>query len=334
MPLDKAFSEILSAERKALNARVAAARVRTPGFDIAQFSAFLEECADPLVSAIASYDRDAVHRCAVAMFDMAIELAAQGMAANNARAIAAKRVWRELAPSTLALIAADPVETLGVLTNSAVQLSAIDGVRLDEWFASMSALVSQANDNRVLRGLVAIAAWRAGASHYRESALALADTLPPRLACAAVGAKGDEWAPIAAAYAENRWWKPDIASSGAETGFIFGQFTGFGGRFSQPPRVRSGPQGFFVLSAEQAFLLIVDAYGATLHAASPEEFNQAPSHCGGASAALTGNALCVDDRRILIDWPGDGLELACNGDSIAVTSPYSHAIRLFPGVLP
>jgi hypothetical protein len=334
MPLGEAFSRVLAVERKVLNARVAAARVCAPGFELAQFAAFLEHFADPLVSSIAEQDGDAVHRCAVELFGMAIELAAQGMAATNARAVAIRRVWTDIAPTALTLIAADPVETLGVLTNAAVQLSAIDGVRIDKWLANMSALTSQTRDNRELRALIAVAAWRAGASHYRQSALAAAATLPSTVACSAVGAEGDDWAALASDFARNSWWCPDPARREAASGFAFGQFTGLGGRFSQPPLVRSSPQGFFVLSGEQAFLLVVDAYGATLHSASHEEFKSAPSIVEGAGISLVGNEVVADDRRIALDWPSEGLELACNADSIAVTSPYSHTIRLLPRALP
>jgi hypothetical protein len=334
MPLGSAFSQILAAERKALNARVAAARLRAPGFDTVQFSNFLVEVVDPLVLSIAEKDSDAVRRCTVALFDMAIELTAKGMTSNTARVKAVKCVWADVAPHMIAMIIADPIESLGVLTNAAIQAAAIEGFRLDAWLTNMQALVPQAMDNRELRAIIAITAWCAGASHYRQSALASAATLRPGLACAAVGVDGEDWPSVASRYAMNSWWRPDVERSEIKTGYALGQFSGFGGRFGQPPRVRASAQGFFVLSGEQAYLLVADGYGATLHAAAPSEFNSAPLQLDRTNVAIAGDEVIAEDRKILIDWPGDGLELACNADSIAVTSPYSHSILLHPRMLP
>ncbi|MEY2926027.1 MAG: hypothetical protein RL367_504 [Pseudomonadota bacterium] len=326
MAVGAALSRVLAAERKALNARVGAARVRTPGFDLAGFTVFLEQQVDPLASAINALDADATHRCVVALFDMGLDLVGHGLGGASARAPVVNAVWNQIAPHILTLIIADPVESLGVLTNAAVQLSGIDGVRLDSWLATMAQLAGRAADNHALRALAAVAAWLAGAAHYREAALGAAATLPCDLACAAAGAGGSDWNTIAAGFASNHWWRPGDRSQG----YLFGGFTGFGGRFSQPPRVRAAPQGFLVASGDLTLLLVADAYGATLHPALPQEFASAPALLDGSGATLSGHQVIAGGRTIDLDWPEAGLALACNQDSIAVTSPYAHAIHLLP----
>lgn len=335
MTIGKALSQVLSAERKAFNARIAAARVRSPGFDVAAFSTFAEQLIDPLVTAIAEHDPDATHRNVVALFDMAVEIVAHGSGGTAGRSAAVGRVWQEIAPRILPMISNDPLESLGALTNVAVQLHAVDGVSTDTWLAIMGELAPMATDNRSLRALAAIAAWRSGAAHLRVSALAAAATLPAELACVAVGASGRDWEEVSSAYAQNRWCRPDSDSAtGEQPGFVFGAFTGFGGRFSQPPRVHACDQGFFISSGDQAFLLVVDIFGATLHAATRDEFEATQSSISSASVSLSGSELVAEDRRVPIEWPSDGLAIACNQDTIAVTSHYSHSIRLMPRFLP
>jgi hypothetical protein len=334
MSIGQALSGVLSAERKSLNARVAVARTRDPNFDIASFSAILEHQISPLAEEIATRDPEAVRRCALAMFDMAIQIVSHGLSGNTTRASIVTGVWNQIAPQIIPLIASDPVESLGALTNAAVTLTSIEGVRVNEWFELMTILSPQAGSIRELRALIAIAAWRAGAAHLREGALAAAEGLPPACACVAVGSDANDWQAIAAAFSGNRWWRADrIDQQEATLGFTFGQFTGLGGRFSQPPLVRACIQGFFVLSGEQAFLLVADTYGATLHSATPDEFQSAPACITGTSATISGNEIITEDRSVRLDWPAEGLALACNQDSLAVTSPYSHSIRLMPRIL-
>ena len=333
MAVSSALARALAAERQGLNARVAAARVRVPDFDAGQLAGFVQQHVDPLVTAIAVKAPEAVPRCVTAMFGMAIDLVSHGLAGGGARAALVASVWSDVAPGIVPLIAADPVESLGALTNAAVQLGGSEGVRDAEWLTLMAALTPAARDSRDLRVLAAIAAWRAGAAHFREGALAAAATLPPALACAACGGDGEDWPGLVGAFARNRWWRPsgDRAVSG---GRRTGQFTGFGGRFARPPQVRACAQGFLVRSAERTFLLIADAHGATLHAAAPEEFAAAPALLWAGPVGLEGATVVAPDRRIALDWPVDGLALAANDDAIAVTSPYSHAIRVLPRVLP
>lgn len=333
MALSAAFSRALSANRKAFNGQVGAVRLRAPGLDMGQFTAFLTEYGDPLIIALARQNPDCVPRCASEIFTMALDLAAHGALGTDSRGLAVRRAWGDIAPAMLGLLESTCTQTLGLVTNSAIKLCALDGVRVDTWVDNMSDLLPKATDNKTLRALVTMCAWRAGASHFRQNALAAGDFLPPDLACAAVGSHGDNWQGLVSRYKANDWWQPESGLRQSEKGYLFGRFSGYGGRFNRPPSVRACAQGFFVMSGEAAFLMIADAYGATLHGASVEEFEAASANFGADNVALIGNQIAIGERRVSLDWPADGLGLAYNQHTIAVTSPYSYAIRLLPRVV-
>ena len=127
------------------------------------------------------------------------------------------------------------------------------------------------------------------------------------------------------------WWAPDdTARRRLSTGIEIGGFTGFGGTFAQPPEVRPAAEGFWVRSGERYSLLIADACGATLHAAAEEEYGRPEAPVTRARISLSGQRLTINDRTITLDLPAAQLRVVSNADSVALTSPYSHAIRVLP----
>ena len=69
-------------------------------------------------------------------------------------------------------------------------------------------------------------------------------------------------------------------------------------------------------------MLVADAHGAVLHGATADEFAQAS---GDVSAAVQAGA-----RQLAPDLLAGEIVLAANAHTLAVTSPYTHAIRLLP----
>jgi hypothetical protein len=170
-----------------------------------------------------------------------------------------------------------------------------------------------------LRVVGQVAAWRAGAAHFRAGAIAAADALPAVLALAAFGADaGASWPDLRARIAGDPWWRADGAD--VAVGHEVGGFAGFGGAFAELPEVRAGADGFVVRAGERCHLLLADAYGAVLLAATPDEFDR----------AVPGGALQVDARQVAPDLPAEGLAVCASGPTLALTSPYTHAIRVLP----
>ena len=109
-----------------------------------------------------------------------------------------------------------------------------------------------------------------------------------------------------------------------------GAFTGFGGGFPQPPELRAAAEGFWVRSGARHHLALADAWGAVLLPATAEEFAAGVHPRPPASPQLRGSRLVFADRELELDLPADGLGVVADAHTVAITSPYSHAIRLLP----
>lgn len=320
--ISPAFAAILAGGRAQFNARAAEARRRFPSLDMAAFGAFLHDGVDPLVAAVSSAAPERAGGAALAAYDMALELVGHGLAGPAAKNPFLNTVWRELAPQFAPLLATAPVDVLGMLSNAAVHIASVAGARPAQWQRELNALAAQIATLAQLRAVGQVLAWRAGVAHFRQGALAAADTLPPALALAAFDEPGAQWPQVHAQLQGNPW-------RGNAEGREFGSFTGLGGDFGTPPQVRASADGFVVRSAERHYLLVADAFGAVLHSATAQEFEQAQTGMP-ASVRLDGATVHVGARRIELDMPAGDIAIAANAHTVAVTSPWTHAIRLLP----
>ncbi|HVE52333.1 MAG TPA: hypothetical protein VNB23_02990 [Ramlibacter sp.] len=327
MAVSDSFARVLAAGRPQFNARVAEAKRRTPGFAAEEFAAFLESGVDGVVAAVDAVVPARTAAVAVAAFEVALALAAHGLAGPASRCPLVSRLWVELFPRLAPRIAEAPAEVLGALSNAAVQLSGQAGVRSGEWLALMADLAPRAASVGPLLDVGKVLAWRCGAAHFRAGALAAGDALPAGLALAAVGAPGHgAWPEVRAAFRADAWWSP--GAQGGKSREV-GGFAGFGGAFAQPPELRVAPDGFWVRSGERHSLVVADAWGAVLLPATAQEFGASPHPSRAAAPVHRGNRLVFEHRTVDLDLPGEGLQLLANADTAAVASPYSHVIRLF-----
>jgi hypothetical protein len=329
------LASVLASGRAHFNARVAEARHRHPAFDAAAFAVFVRTGLDAVAAAVAATSPDRTASVVMDAYDIALELVAQGLAGPGARSDAVDRAWTHVAPRVPRLLADAPADVLGLLSNAALRLAAEPAARVDEWLATMTDLAAHADSLDILRALGAITAWRAGLVQYRDAALRSADVLPAPLALRAVAADdGVAWASVREAFRADPWWSPEPSRRVAVAqGIDVGRFTGFGGVFAQPPVARAHAQGFVVRSGERHHLLLADAYGAVLLPATAQEFIEHDRSLR-PRAQLDGVAVVFGERRIVLDVPGEGLAMAGNEHTVAVTSPYTHAIRLIPGLEP
>jgi hypothetical protein len=322
MTVSPALAKALAAGRPQFNARIAAARRARSGLDMDAVARTIREWLGPVATAVEAAAPDRTGAVVEAGFDLCLGLAGQGLAGER-RAVV-DQVWREVAVACAAAVAERPFATLAMLTNAALTIDATPGARATDWIARMTAIAPMITAD-TLAAAGQVVAWRSGMAHFRDGALSAADGLPEPLALAAIGARG-AWSDVRAALTANIWWTPD---GDAAEGIGFGGFTGFGGPFAEPPQVRTCDQGFLVRSGARTGLIVADAWGATLHPASPDEFD-------GAAAARSseGAAIVAADRTIAVDLPPEGLAFAVNAHSVAVASPYSHHLRIVPWRLP
>ena len=320
MAISAAFARVLAAGRKPFNARVEEAKRRASGFDAAAFAGFLQDHVDGVVAAVDAVAPARTMAVALAAYDIALTLCAQGLSTS------AGAVWSRVLPAVAARVAEQPQDVLGSLSNAVVHLAGVDGARVDEWLEAMSTLGPRAENVPQLLGLGQVLAWRAGMAHWRAGALAAADALPPALRNAALGADGDAaWPALRARLDADPW-----AQARANDGWQVGSFTGFGGRFAQPPELRVGPDGFVLRSGPRHFLAIADAFGAVLLPAAAEEFAAAAAPRAPEGVRVHEGRLAFAGREIALDLPADGLVLAAGAHTLAVASPWTHAVRLLP----
>jgi hypothetical protein len=224
------------------------------------------------------------------------------------------------------------MEVLGTLSNAAVNIGKVSNARPEQWLREMKSLAPQVKSLQQLQSLGQILAWRAGLAHFRLGAIRAADQLPQALALSALGTTIETvWAAVRPKLLANPWWIPDQAEPNSNpSGMEIGQFTGFGGEFIEPPEVRACPEGFFIKSGARYSLLIADSFGAVLHAATQEEFEHAKMHQFAKAVTPNGTRLAIGSRQIELNLPANHITAICNNHTVAVTSPFSHAIRLLP----
>jgi hypothetical protein len=320
-----AFGAALAAHRDRFNARMREARRRTPALAPDVVGAFLQDCAAPLVDAVAAKAPDRVDAVVDAVYEAALALAARKSIGPGARSQLLAEAWTGSFAAFAPLVASQPAPVLGMLSNAIVYLEALPGTRPRQWLAEVAALAPRIESAAQLAVVGQIAAWRAGAAHFREGAIGAADGLPPALALAALRApEGSELQALQLRMIDDPWWRG--AGDEAREDIELGAFTGFGGAFATPPQVRAGLDHFVVRSGERCFTLMVDAYGAVLQPAGAEDFDRAGA--GHVPHKLGGDGLQLGERRIALDLPAAGLALCANRSTFAIASPFTHAIRL------
>lgn len=326
-----ALANVLAAQRAQLNARVAEARHRYPAFDTAAFSAFLKTGLDSIAKSVSEVAPERTVPAVLAAYDIALELVAQELAGPAARNSLIERLWVSIVPRYARLVSEDPINVLGLLSNAVLHVSNTSEARVEDWLLGMSTMAEHVNSTSHLRSVGQIMAWRAGLAHFREGALHCADAMPEAMALRAVGADSAQtWQEVRDKFGSDPWWSPDAKRQEiSRAGIDVGQFTGFGGTFAQPPEVHAATNGFLVKSMNRYSFLVADAYGSLLLPATSEEF-AGVGKSGYSDAKVVGSTLVINDRRIELDFPTDGLTITENQHTIAVTSSYSHSIRLFP----
>jgi hypothetical protein len=326
-----ALANVLSAGRPHFNKRVAETRHQFATFDAAAFAAFLRDGVDSIAKSIAAVAPERTAQVVLAVYDMALALVAQGLAGPNARSSVVDSVWILLAPHYARLVSDAPVEVLGALTNAAINMAKVPGARLAEWLKEMQRLAPHIDSVARLHAVGQIVAWRSGLAHFRDGAMDVADTLPEPLALLALHAEVGTWPEVRQACRATPWWSPDAQRRKAvRDGVDVGAFTGFGGTFAHPPEVRATAQGFVTRSADRFQFLLADAFGAVLLPANEAEFSQAQTTDSQAEVKLAGARLMLSDRHVDIDLPAAGLSIASNAHAVAITSAYTHAIRVVP----
>jgi hypothetical protein len=331
MSMSSALAEVLAAGRPQFNLRVAEAKHRYPALDTQAFAHCLLECIDPMAQSVAAIAPNKVASVVVIAYDIALDLVGQALLGPAAKDMSLNRLWRDVLPKYAHLLAHDPMATISLMSNATLSVARQAGARIEQWLALMESLAQDANSIEHLKVLGQAAAWRSGMAHLREGVLSAVATLPAQLLPRALGAPQTANGAKVLEYLRNdRWWS---AESGkrieTQQGIELGSFSGFGGTFLAPPRVRPDDLGFAIQSGDRFAYAVIDSHGGVLLAASEQEY--AGAQCQAEqSAKLRGAQLEIKGRAYQLDLPQEGLQVVCNRYAAAVSSPFTFAVRFFP----
>jgi len=265
-----ALAGALERNRSRFNARFQAAQSLKRGLDPQVFSAHLRTHVAPLVDAVSARHPDRVDAVADALYEVSLELLSHDCIGGSARSPSFTAVWEQLLPRLPDFLAAQPHEVAAALVNAAYNLSQEPSARPDEWIAAMAEHGGACSDVPQLLDAGKVLAWRHGMAHYREAALQILTGLPESLVCGILGASKQQTAGRLLAALANPWC--DAARDGPAPGLSIvrrvGGFRGFGGTFTFPPRVQAAGDDLYASDRESSWLILADAYGATLHRTS------------------------------------------------------------------
>jgi hypothetical protein len=306
------LADFLRSRRADCNARFAAARRHWPRLDAAEFSLFLRDQLSPLAAAL---DPAHVHVVLDRAYDLGLQLVAEKIAGPSAITPAINLLWTEVFPAMAAHIAAAPRRILGSLSNAAHHLAVTSDSHAEIWRSRLAALAPRCSTADELLIVAQLLAWRAGLAHFRASALAAADALPPELAIDALDApSGANWSEVRDAYLSNPWFGCDTRATHDRR---VGAFRGFGGLFVTPPLVMRSGSHILVRSGDESWILVADSFGATLHRASPDEiadavpvspasrdFGRLPAGHNSTSAVILGSTYAVTSGQSHSIWVG------------------------------
>jgi len=324
---------VLRAERHQLNERFATARVRHPDLDAEAFAGFIRGAVDPLVGAVARTRFERVADVTLAAYDIALELIGQKLVGRSARTPHVGGAWRRILPEVAPLIAAAPERMITAVCNASHHLSSTSGARPGAWIELMARLGGQCTDSSMFLTLGQVAAWRAGMAHFRESAIAAADKLPEPLVLAAIEAPKARWAEVRDRLRSDPWYDPAAPNETSATARVVarvGAFRGFGGFFIEPPTAAMADGQLIVGSGGEWWLLTADAFGATFHRATREEFDRGRAASGlpegisvrGATAMVRGCSVSLPDAF------GEVTSACASRTTLALTSAHTHAVLL------
>lgn len=266
--MNDSFQSVLAARRGYFNARFAEAQVTHPDLDGDAFLEVLERDVTPVVEAVREAQSDATLLAGQTLYDLALDLFAQGMLNRGA---VLTQVWDELLPKLAPFLVKQPQRIAASVLNGAYNISQTQGARPAEWIAQMGKLVPLCADAEQLLKAGQVAAWRAGMAQYRLGALQILKTLDGKLARVLFGLESDATGPdtdaLHYALMANPWYDPTAKQNGARDLQIVkrvGGFRGFGGVFVAPPRVAWTKQGFVATDGKENYALMADAFGAAL----------------------------------------------------------------------
>jgi len=325
------FAAALRDRRTDFNERFERARHQFPQLQGDEVFAFLRGCVDEAVTAVARIDAAAVAPLVSSAYDAALTLCGQKLVGPNGRFPAIEDGWKRVLPAAASLVSREPTRIIAAVSNALNTIASTPNARADEWINTFARLAPQCTDVDTFLRVGQVLAWRAGLAHLRAGALAAASSLPIEIAAAAVGAKSGNDLPAAIAKLNrDAWFDPKLSaqpSQGMRVVKEVGAFRGLGGLFILPPKIAAADDGWLVQSAGEHWYLAADAFGATFHRATAEEWDSASrAPVMPADVRITGPALTRGSTTFPLPLVGPITSFAVSGSTFAMTSAHTHVV--------
>lgn len=219
------------------------ARLRFPHLDAAQFSYFLENCADDLVNHIEQVKPQAARQVAMAAYQHGLQLtglnwlnglsrselsSATGSTSSNQTQVPPDAshlnaqtnstvlglpllaiAWQRYLPDFIGTHTDYASDVMTMVAHALHQFSLHDGSQPLTWLHRMHDILPNCASFTVWKQAGMVLAWQAGLAHYRASALTVADGLPEALALRIAGTEPTQrWSSVAEQFKRNPWWTP------------------------------------------------------------------------------------------------------------------------------
>lgn len=327
--ISPAVAAMLDGQRDALNERFAVRRRGGAKIEPTAFLAHLRDALAPLLAELNARFPERAAAVLTALYDASLDLFAASLLGPETKLPAMSRVWTELLPDAVTLLAREPVSLVGCLCNANFQVAQQRGTRPDLWLDRMRAALPHCQSVADVLDAGLVAAWQAGMPQYREPALAAAERMRPPLVTVSLGLTVETPADVVAALKRDRWFRVGVAAPSPALSPVghAGAFTGFGGAFSRSPTVR-GDGGRLVVSVDDAhWQMVADAYGVWFRRVEQTKNEPDPLP---ADIAVDSHGTVRWGRSVCKATHLAGhTAVACDGETLAVTIPTSHHVFLF-----
>ncbi|MGA1825686.1 MAG: hypothetical protein ACMUIP_13605 [bacterium] len=306
------------------------------------FTDFLTHTLSPIVDAVYKINRDRISDVIEALYDISLVLVAKGFIGPHSNYPSIEYGWRRLFDAFPHFIAASPNTFVTVITNALYNLTFEKYGRPGEWIEKMVEYGQYTRDSFCFLEMGKILAWRCGLTHYRDSALEVAQNLTHKYALMALTSpklvegktiNESSFKKLIDNIRSFPWIRPSsFIQKERRTKRLklvgrVGGFQGFDGPFINPPRITVSEDTFIVYDNECCFELYADIFGCSLKSTElREEFLKNKSY-ETFTIDSNGNARYYDYSA---QFPGlsGAASAASIGSTLAVVPPCSHMIFL------
>jgi hypothetical protein len=268
------LAEALKRGRSSFNAKFLAGSKADAPIERQAFQHHLAVTLDPIVRSVAAEFAERTDAVAVALFDLSLDLFAKSLLGPAAKYPAIDSAWRLLLPRMPRLMAREPAQVAGAVTNALYNLSQTPRARPQAWTEQIGVIAATCQSAGDLMACGSVLAWRCGMPQYRESALDKAGSLAPVLATRVLGLPDgtatERIAAVLQSLRVNPWILPQepLNSRAAPRELKLlakaGAFRGFAGQFLAPPKVARVDAELVASDGTATWRLHADIYNSLL----------------------------------------------------------------------